>query len=751
MEKRCLKFPSISARSDWQVWLALMLTFAVLRLSGCFIVSGPYGLIWPGVYIFVGIFYLVWRCRRAENPPRRQRWLSHFPGGLPLWILVVMWGIFLLELHNRPGEIFFPPGVQLLLGGSKRSLAFLLVGVAGMGALSHPRLRRAVLLPGLALLFVATMVAGYVAAMRTLDGHLPWGHDYPSFMYRIWEFGEVFPAALGGYNPWWNAGIEHFVGVTSGAHVAGLLLWPLLQFFPPHVVYPQALFALYLFAIPLLTVASFRAAGIRWGGALCGGILMCAVSSEFFRWMWHFGTSGAATSALLAAPVLALGYRLAIRRRHDWPTVLALAFLVWLMCLWTPGFMVAAGMFAGWLWNARRWRWTNNRRIIAAGILAVALLAPWWWIVLFPARNVVEYVGTKMATPAWVDIWHAGWRNIAGEMLKANPLLLFWGVLGIIGVVPRGMRRWTLPTVLILFIVAGWATAFKPLSQMDRMILPLLAASAFPAAMVCGRLLAQKSRWAAVGQGGLCMGLLLVALTVREIYQNRGVAPMRTLPPPVEQFFHTVENVVPPHGRLLFAGKAVHAYGGGNIAYWPVWTGREMMADDYYAFPRGTIEYNYPPHDYRKNQAKYDFFTDTYGVTHITTYLPDHIALLNSRPDRYRLVHEQPQADYTLYLYEIRRPHPLPELWRGTGHVEAGINCIRVQLEEPASQDVFVIRYNWRNGLRTRTPGAQIEPVDIDENIRLIGIRPGTNTLVEITYRPHWAPVEPNFDGNFHH
>jgi len=62
-----------------------------------------------------------------------------------------------------------------------------------------------------------------------------------------------------------------------------------------------------------------------------------------------------------------------------------------------------------------------------------------------------------------------------------------------------------------------------------------------------------------------------------------------------------------------------------------------------------------------------------------------------------------------------------------------------------------VIRYNWRAGLICRTPGATIEPFAVDEHLRFIAVHPGGHACVAIGYRPHWAPLEPNFDGTFHH
>ena len=182
---------------------------------------------------------------------------------------------------------------------------------------------------GLALLLVVSQGLFIQAAWGVVGGRIPWGFDHPSFMYRLHEFGRIFPLAIGSYNPWWNAGTEHFVGVTSGAHGFGLLLLPLLKMGDPHRFYGAALVFWFVVGFPWMAVAAVRSAGAGRGGALCAGLLACGASRGIFMWMWHFGTVGAMTSAMMVVPVAALGYRLAVLRRGGWGTALALALAAW--------------------------------------------------------------------------------------------------------------------------------------------------------------------------------------------------------------------------------------------------------------------------------------------------------------------------------------------------------------------------------------------------------------------------------------
>ena len=98
----------------------------------------------------------------------------------------------------------------------------------------------------------------------------------------------------------------------------------------------------------------------------------------------------------------------------------------------------------------------------------------------------------------------------------------------------------------------------------------------------------------------------------------------------------------------------------------------------------------------------------------------------------------------------MKDPGPGTRFYEGAGRVAARENRLEVTLADPSAERV-VLRYNWRPGLVCRTPGATIAPFAVDENLRFIAVHPGGNERVAIGYRPHAAPIQPNFDGTFHH
>jgi hypothetical protein len=511
--------------------------------------------------------------------------------------------------------------------------------------------------------------------------------------------------------------------------------------------------------------------------------------------MWHFGTVGAMTSAMMTVPTAALAWRVA-SGRGGWGSAVLLGVSAWMTCLWTPGAFVLGGLGVGWLLDWREWsrgKWA--KLVVAAGVCA-ALWSPWLWTTMFPCHNVVEYVNTDLARPDWWTMAANGARSLWRRFPAANPVLVALGLGGLVAGAPRGMKRLLWPAVLVLAAMAGWSKEFKPLSQMDRMFIPMAMLLAVPGAAVAEGVWrrvfnagAKRRRGGGEGEnalkdlkdlkgfkdfkgikvlgalrkgealrrlaaclacGAVVAGLALEARTVRTHYRNERTAKLRTYGGAhIDAWVQWLRENVPEDGRVAFAGKAVHAFGGGNTAYLPVLTGREMMGDDYYGFPRGTIEYNYPPRVYReRGEEGWRAFGEAYGVTHWVAVNPNDVSRLRSLKG----LCEEVARFHLMGLYNITvfavKGAKGGRFLEGSGRVEAEPNRLRVHVDGGGRA---VIPYNWREGLVCRTEGAQIEPVAVDENLRFIGVEAGGNEWVEIGYRPHWSGIEPNFDGRFHH
>lgn len=640
-------------------------------------------------------------------------------------------------------------GTALLLGGLALGVVFWLAG--------RPRWRRALpqRLPGalLALALLAGQAACLLAALPALR-EMPQGIDHPCFLFRIREFYEAFPA-LGTYNPWWNGGTEHFIGVTSGAHAFAFLLLPFLAFGPLEAVYAPALF-LWIFVLgPWLAVLSARALGVRWRGALAAGLLMLPFTRAEFLFFWQSGNVGGFATCVLSPPAVALGYRLAVLRRGGWGTALALTLSAWLLCIWPAGLITAAGLALGALANAPRvFRRPPNVRLLVCAALALALLAPWLWVLAFPSRGIVGYVATGGGR-SFAGMLRVGLRMLGRRLLEWHPLLLCFGLCGT-AVAPRRARRFLLPLFALLAattVSIGW----KRQSQLDRVALQMAAAAVVPASVMLGRLFAPLSAPAGAAASlalAFARGLAAAALLAGPCLASRhaaGRAGFKLWPaePVVHEFADWVRANVPEGGRLAFADETDCKYDWGKPAYFPILADREMMSDDYYGFPKGLTSRRFPPKAYRGSVEDYVRFTRLWGITHWAVADDRNRRLFTAESDHFRHVAHFRMQSSKIDIYEfLDQPDPTPFL-SGTGHLAASVRGLELSLDDP-TQETVVLRYNWRPGLRCDPP-ARIGPYEADANLRFIAVHPNGARTVRIRYRPGWRHLEPNFDGTFHH
>ena len=136
-----------------------------------------------------------------------------------------------------------------------------------------------------------------------------------------------------------------------------------------------------------------------------------------------------------------------------------------------------------------------------------------------------------------------------------------------------------LPPLLALGAIVGWSREWKPFSQLDRLAIPMAVVAAFPAAALCGRLFGggepaaagRGRRWAWAAAQGIVLATVLFGFRVVYLhYANRGSEPLRTLPPEIREFADWIRAAVPEEGRLGFAGRTVHFFGGGSIRVTPI-------------------------------------------------------------------------------------------------------------------------------------------------------------------------------------
>ena len=183
-----------------------------------------------------------------------------------------------------------------------------------------------------------------------------------------------------------------------------------------------------------------------------------------------------------------------------------------------------------------------------------------------------------------------------------------------------------------------------------------------------------------------------------------------------------------------------------------------MMSDDYYTFPPGLTSRNYPPAAYRKSADAFLSFSRLYGITHWAVVDRSERKLgfyrgtpgCGGRPGAFDELATFRLKGGKVTVFAVHDPGRVSRLLVGEGRVEARENRIVVRPADPAA-DLLVLRYNWREGLVCKTPGATIEPYQADKNVTFLAVRPNGAAEVVIGYRATGRPLAPNFDGTFHH
>ena len=590
----------------------------------------------------------------------------------------------------------------------------------------------------LALLLVALQAAAFAALLRGTGFSALYRDDHPSFMFRIREFVETYPA-MTDFNPWWNAGVVNAVGASSGVGAVALPFFPLWRLFPVHLVYTPLVGLLFIVVAPLLTMAGLRAARASWPASLTGAILSLGVSRAIFVWGLHFGTVGA-VAAMSFLPLFALLlYRAFILRRAGWGAVAALAASAFFLAQWPPCVLMAALLLPGCLLNARRFRLRAASRILVAICAASLLLLP-NIVSLLASRDLFQFVAADSAANArhvlpGVGEWlRALPATFALRFPEMHPLVLFLGIGGVCFLPQRRLRLLLAPAVFGLLLLSAWGPLVAPRMQLGRMALPAALLAVIPAAILAGRALARGPAWTAYGRAVVLALLLLGGMTVVALYGGAGYAPYTSLPPEIRAFAETVRREVPQDGRLLFYGKTVHSFGGGHVAYLPILAGREMMACDYYHFPPKMVEYDYPPKPWRKTAAGIADFMRLHGATHLATTIPHRAAFIRESGLFTEVValSRKKFDPYHISLFALKgatggRIHS-GDATLGAGAPEAEFNHLRVHR---GADSEAVLRYNWNPNL-TAGDTAELEPVEVAPGVTFIRVRftGGDNTAV---------------------
>jgi len=677
---------------------------------------------WWLVPMAMGVGWKLWRVGADKETPSGEA--IEWPGlALCLFLWLYLFSSAALDrkfyfLHWPPGGslgeqlLFSPPG-QFMLAAT----AFTLLLLCG-------RVRRWLVLSALLAVGVAVAVAGFWAAT---GGEPLYGDDHASFMFRLWLFADAFPR-LPYYNPFWNGGqtVNYIVG--SGTQGLGSLLLPLWKSGAIDRVYNPGILLYFLVLTPLLAALSCRLMGGRRTAMLVGAILAVGTGRHFAMWLLHFGTVGASAATPWVMPICAALYRVLCMERREWWLAVGLVAASTFFLSWPGHAFIALPIVVAVLATLP---FCGKRVLLflaGCGVVTLVCVLPFALVILHYSDPVafagVQSPGTELGLAL-----RRGWERFGIHLRQAHPAILFLGLAGAWVQKERRGRIFLGCVTLLLLALASWGAEWKPQFQLGRAAIPLGFVGLLPASLWIERVTAGSSPLRVPVQGGLLALLLMGMVNTARIYNNQLPARFRTRPEEVVQFTRWIEEHVPRQGRLLFAGPTVHGFGGGHVAPLPAFTGREMMACDYYHFSPSRVVYEYPPYAFLDPPARLVYFMELYNVTHVATYHPYWVRGLRAMPDHFAEVYSF-GAKTKKHVFRVLRE---PDFFhRGEGEIRSAVNRLDVRVRNPDAE--VVLKYHWRVGLSADDP-VRIRPYDMGDGITFIAVHPGGRSDFSIYFR----------------
>lgn len=677
--------------------------------------------------------WLGWRAGRDTDPARTNSVPPPLRAGIALaaglavfLVLGALSGSVGLLYHWRPG-----PDMPIQRSGAAR---FALLAAAFLALGLWPRARRPAWIA--ATILLASQVVCLVYLARETGGAALYRDDHPSFLFRLWAFAQSFPALVF-YDPFWNGGRAETVIVSTGVAGPGLLLWPLWRWFATHEVYTGAVAFVFIVLAPALAALGARLAGGRRIAQVAAALLMLACSRALFQWALHFGTFGACFASVMAAPLAGALIRALTDERPGVRLGLVLVPCAFLFLTWPPSNVMALPFILGVVVSRQAWTWPRWRFLLVCGALVAVLALP-FYATLFGHGKTASFLGAESHRIVWGEDLLRGLAGLRAQLGALHPAIAFLGLAGLWFGADRTHRTFFGATTVGLMLLAGWGDMWKPQLQLARAALPLACVALIPAALWIERLLASAHPALAPLRAALLALLAVGAHEAARAWGNRSGADYAVYRGEIVELADWIRTNTPADARILFAGPTVHGYGRGHIAYLPVLTGRSMMACDYYHFSPKSVEYEYPPRAFRKEDEDVRRFLDLYNVGHVITFQESWRKFFAKHPEWF-----EPVAAFgpggKRAVYRVRRDRGWFVGGPG-GEVVPRINALEIVPRDPAAPDV--LKFNWVQGM-TADPPAAVAPYDAGHGVRLVAVRP--NGCARFTVRctpPLWLRAE---------
>ncbi|MCP5488419.1 MAG: hypothetical protein H7A43_07190 [Verrucomicrobia bacterium] len=579
----------------------------------------------------------------------------------------------------------------------------------------------------LGLMLVLPLLAGILAVWQVTGGAAIYKDDHPSFMYRLWLFRETFPRMVN-YVPQWNAGTVDATPILTGAWIPGLVGFPLWLVADPHVYYTAGFIWMFMLLVPLLAGLSTRMLGGSLLASLAAAVLALLPTRYYSLWVLHFGTLGGNFAMALVMPVAGLLFVLLWNKRAPLGAAIALALVIIVMNLWPLSPFMAFPFVLAIAWNLRRL--TGRSSLLIGGAAAVA------GVILYPYLNtLLNQAGIdagalmRQGRPPFSAIIIQGATLFRDQIRMANPLLVFLGLAAPLLVLKGSQRRWLAPITLGFILLSGWSDVLFPNRQLHRMSIALFFMT-IPATALTLDVLLETTGWRRSWLAALVAALVAASgWNARLIYQGRGVETYGIFTPGLHTLAERVAQETPPEGRVILAGAVGEDYEDGHMGYLPILFHRELLGNAYRHDQDMNPWAGTPPAHPPGTPAEFKTWVDTFAGHLIITIEDEWRNYLRAQPESYEERGQVTTTHQTYTLFRVR--HPAPLFAAGEGRVEAHPNHLIVNLNDP--EVPAILRYRWTDGL-TVSPPAELYPAPVNQELSLIGIRPGGETHLVIRY-----------------
>ena len=163
-----------------------------------------------------------------------------------------------------------------------------------------------------------------------------------------------------------------------------------------------------------------------------------------------------------------------------------------------------------------------------------------------------------------------------------------------------------------------------------------------------------------------------------------------------------------------------------------------MLSCDYYGFPPGYVEMDYPPKAARAQPGGLHAFMVRHGAGHVLTCRKNYLDFFASEPEHFREVARIPSEwGFDYVIDEIIGSSGIVLTPGVEAKVESDFNRITVSFPGEVPETAL-LAYNWSDRFRAEPETAEIRPAALPTGETFLEIRPHGARRIVVRYRPRF-------------